>query len=307
MAPPTTALALTLLRVTAAASGEPPKATVYWDFSDSSAPFKDKISGYQLVQHNATHPVELVPAAAPFATAAAFGFATAHEPYPGADGNRLWAGRETVPKLAAIEGPSAQVSVVVWVQVGPGERPQHGMSGGGFVGGVWEESESWRQWAIFMDHTGSCKAKNGLVAHISPEGAPSPGQKYCESRACGETALQPHAWHCLGNVYDGHAVRAYVNGTLDTNSSIDPNNPFSLPDPPRFPNGGIFKPPAGGGANFSIGANFVHPGGGKGAAILSNKFVGLLGGFAVWDRALTRPEVAEVCATPHHGAWHAPQ
>jgi hypothetical protein len=45
-----------------------------------------------------------------------------------------------------------------------------------------------------------------------------------------------------------------VNGSVDSNSSHDPNNPFQLPDPPKFPNGGIFTPPQGGGANFSLGA-----------------------------------------------------
>jgi hypothetical protein len=121
--------------------------------------------------------------------------------------------------------------------------------------------------------------------------------RYCESRACGATSLRPHAWHCLANIYDGHAVRAYVNGTLDAASNgSDPNNPFKLPNPPKFPNGGIYRPPPGAGANFSIGANFIHPGGGKGAEVLSNKFVGLLGGFAVWDSALSQRQIAEVCA-----------
>jgi hypothetical protein len=158
--------------------GAPPRATAFWDFSSKASPLVDTINGYQLLQHDAAHLVEMVPTVAPFARAAAFGYATEREPYPGADGHRLYVGRGAVPKLAAIEGPQAQVSVVAWVRVGPGTKEQHGMVGGGYVGGIWQESQSWRQWAIFMDHTGGCKAKNGLVAHISPEGGPSPGQKY---------------------------------------------------------------------------------------------------------------------------------
>ena len=46
-----------------------------------------------------------------------------------------------------------------------------------------------------------------------------------------------------------------------------------------------------------MGANFVHPGGGKGARVLGNKFVGLLGSFGVWDRALTPAQLATACAT----------
>ena len=130
-------------------------------------------------------------------------------------------------------------------------------AGGAYVGGVWEEDRSWRQYAIFLDGTGGCRAKNGLVAHISAEGGPSPGQQYCRSRACGATTLEPGVWHCLANSYDGAAIRAYVNGTLDTNATSvgpnpqagsDPDNPFLYPNPPRFPNGGIFTPPTGGGA-----------------------------------------------------------
>ena len=35
------------------------------------------------------------------------------------------------------------------------------MYGGGYVGGVWDESQSMRQYAIFMDGTGGCPAKDG--------------------------------------------------------------------------------------------------------------------------------------------------
>ena len=155
---------------------------------------------------------------------------------------------------------------------------------------------SFRRYAIFMDHTGSCAATNGLVAHISAEGGPSPGQQYCESRACGTTELQPNVWHCLANSYDGKEILAYVNGTVDTASATDPNNPFMYPNPPKFPNGGIFTPPKGGGANFSMGANFIHNGGGIGPGRLGNKFVGLLGAYSVYNDALSAAEIATACS-----------
>ena len=136
-----------------------------------------------------------------------------------------------------------------WIQLSAGQNAQHG---GAFVGGVWEEDRSWRQYAIFMDGTGGCKPKNGLVAHISPEGGPSPGQRYCESRACGSTPLASGVWHCVANTYDGKYVRAIVNGTVD-DTAHDSNNPFKLPNPPKFPNGGIFSPPPGaGGTQTSV-------------------------------------------------------
>ena len=51
-------------------------------------------------------------------------------------------------------------------------------------------------------------------------------------------------------------------------------------------------------ANFSMGANFVHPGGGKGTGILSNKFVGLVGAFSVYDTALQPAQLAAICESP---------
>jgi hypothetical protein len=226
--------------------------------------------------------VGIVPSGGGFEHAAAFGF--------GAHGHRLYAPRESVPALAAISGHSAVVSILAWVQL----LPEHPLHGGGYVGGVWEEDRSWRQYAIFMDHTGGCAAKNGLVAHISAEGGPSPGQRYCESRACGVTELQPGAWHCVANTYDGQSIKAYVNGTLDAKQG-DPNNPFLYPNPPKFPNGGIFTPHAGTGANFSMGANLIHDGGGIGAGHLGNEFVGLIGAFAVYNQSLESSEITALC------------
>ena len=184
------------------------------------------------------------------------------------------------------------MTVVAWVQLSTGQNVQRG---GAFVGGVWEEDQSWRQYAIFMDGTGGCPAKDGLVAHISPEGGPSPGQKYCESRACGSTSLGAGVWHCIANSYDGKDVLAIVNGTVDTSKLVPSNNPFALPNPPKYPNGGIFRPPAGGGANFSMGAKFIHHGGGKGAGVLGNKFTGIVGAFSVYDVALQPSQVGAVC------------
>ena len=263
----------------------PADAAAYWDFSTPDDPLVDTVHGYTLRQANASKPVGIVRLdGGGFARAAAFGF--------GPHGHRLYAPRDSVPALAAISGRAAEVSVVAWVKL----IAEHPLHGGAYIGGVWEEDRSWRQYAVFMDHTGSCKANNGLVAHVSAEGGPSPGQRYCESRACGATALQPGAWHCVANTYDGRSIKAFVNGSLDTEAGgHDSNNPFVYPDPPRYPHGGIFTPPFGGGANFSMGANLIHDGGGVGSGHLGNEFVGLLGAFAVFNRSLEPAELGALC------------
>lgn len=85
-----------------------------------------------------------------------------------------------------------------------------------------------------------------------------------------------------------------VNGTLD-DGAHDSNNPFKLPNQPKFPNRGIFTPPTGGGANFSMGANFIHNGGGKGPGVLGNKFTGLVSMFSVYDVALQPSQIGAIC------------
>eukprot|EP01043_Picozoa_sp_COSAG02_P015888 COSAG02_NODE_687_length_18478_cov_23.093476_8_plen_471_part_00 len=275
-------MSLAVVMVGAATSGDGGSPVAHWDFS-GERPLIDTVHGYELRQANERDPVGIVPTSGGFERAAAFGFGT--------HGNRLYAPRASVPALAGISGRHAAVSVLAWVQL----LPEHTLRGGAYVGGVWEEDRSWRQYAIFMDHTGGCSAKNGLVAHISAEGGPSPGQRYCESRACGATGLQPGAWHCLTNTYDGESIKGYVNGTLDAKQGHDANNPFLYPNPPKFPNGGIFTPPSGMGANFSMGANFIHDGGGVGSGHLGNEFVGLLGAFAVYNRSLEPSEITALC------------
>jgi len=185
------------------------------------------------------------------------------------------------------------VSVIAWVKLDEGMP----LKGGAFIGGLWNEAHAWRQYALFMDGTGGCRTKDGVVAHISAEGGPSPGQKYCQSRACGASTLQPGVWHCIANTYDGARIRAYVNGSLDGG----PENPFLYPDPPKYPTGGIFAPPEGEGADFGLGANFIHPGGGSGPGRLDNMFSGYMRGFAVHDVALSGAELAEICASVGRG------
>ena len=253
-----------------------------WAF-DSADPLRDRVAGYRLEQHNASAPVALGREGAGFGWLGEDGRRSGH---------RLVAQRAGVPRLAAIAGPNATVSTVAWVRLGAGANA---LSGGSFVGGLWQESISARQYALFLDGTGGCPTKDGLVAHISGEGGPSPSQRYCRSRACGSTQLAPGRWHCIAGVYDAVHIRAYVNGTLDAPHGGDGDNPFAYPHPPRFPTGGIYRPPAGQGSPLALGANMIHPGGGEGPGVLGNHFVGWIRDFAVYDQALRGEAVAAAC------------
>lgn len=123
-----------------------------------------------------------------------------------ARGQRLEIPRASVPSLANISGPTAAVTVVAEV------RPLLG----GFVGGVWDEADAARQYALYLGPMARCSVAGGVVGHISAEGGGSPNQSYCESAACGSTSLLARAgWTCAASTYDGLSIRAYVNGTLD--------------------------------------------------------------------------------------------
>lgn len=258
-----------------------PPPLAYWNFNERD-PFVDVVSGYRLMQANKSEPVPIIPGAGrPGTNGGAAEFRHRRQ--------RLYAPRASVPALANISGPHAQVSVIAWVEL-LDSMPLHG---GAFVGGLWQEADSWRQYAIFLDGTGGCPTHNGLVGHISAEGGPSPNQEYCRSRACGATALLDNALHCLATTYDGHFIRAYVNGSLDsTKSHADADNPFAYPNPPHFPNGGIFDD---GHADLALGANIIKIPPVTGPRVLGNAFTGRIAGFAVHNVTLTAENIAEIC------------
>ena len=55
-----------------------------------------------------------------------------------------------------------------------------------------------------------------FLLQVSDVGGPTPGQKFCTTRAWGATDLSARNWHCLTMTYDTHVISAYVNGTLDS-------------------------------------------------------------------------------------------
>ena len=71
----------------------------------------------------------IIPSSGTFPAAAAFGWAS-HATWKecgNADcGNRLYAPREAVPRLAAINGIKAQVTIVAWVKLSTGQNVMHG-------------------------------------------------------------------------------------------------------------------------------------------------------------------------------------
>lgn len=268
-----------------------PTPISFWTFQEETGAPRVSTAGlepYQLVDGNSSSPVQRV-------DGGVFGSYSAYFPVSAANSSmRLYAAREDVPLLTrGISGPHATVTTIAWIR----RSVEDAKSPEAMVAGVWNEHAAARQYALFTD-LGACSTapvyQGGLASHISDTGGPTPGNRYCITRACDPGTLPPNAWHCLAGVYDGQNIWAYVNGTFHPNNNATVHdNPFTYP-------GGIFSPEAHGaaGAEFGVGANTVNKTVG-GPVVWSNHYVGQLGGLAVWNSSLTQAQVASVCASAH--------
>jgi hypothetical protein len=173
--------------------------------------------------------------------------------------------------LLDIHGPKAQVSVVAWIKRGRHDGPRHCEA----VAGIWNETRKQRQYCLFLN-LGIWNSADQVCGHISSIGGPTPGFKYCMDAAIGAAAVPYGRWQCVGFSYDGALVRAYLNGQLDERSD---RNPY------RYA-GGLFD---GGpdGADFTVGA--VNRSGAMG-----NWYTGLIGGLAIYRRALSEDEMRQL-------------
>ncbi len=180
-----------------------------------------------------------------------------------------------------IGGPGAQVSLLTWLK--REKRPDDRCCE--FVAGVWNE-HALRQYALFLDlriHDGFQQ----LGAHISRTGGQTPGFKYCMEAAMGQTPVALGEWICAAISYDGRVAKTYLNGVLDEREGRNP----------LFYEGPLFD---GGpnGSDFTVGAtprpetvdaDFKPHGG-----VIANPFYGVLGGLAVYNRALSAGEIADL-------------
>lgn len=167
-----------------------------------------------------------------------------------------------------IHGQNAQVTVVAWVK----RMSQPETYDCETIAGVWDESRKKRQYCLFLDLP-IWDSGDQVGGHVSFDGAPTPDYPYCMDAAIGQTVVPFDVWQCVGFTYDGEYARAYLNGGLDKRAG---RNPFYYPQ-------GLFD---GGddGADFTVGA--VSRSGEAG-----NFFHGVIGGIAVYDRALNDDEM----------------
>jgi hypothetical protein len=195
------------------------------------------------------------------------------------DGTRYF----EIPRAACpalnLHGPDAQVSVVTWLKR-RAAKP-HGCEA---VAGMWNEYGA-RQYCLFLN-LGIDYGRDQVGGHISNLGGPTPGDPFCLDAGIGSTPVPLDVWQCCAFTYDGQYIRAYLNGKFDPRGA---RNPYHYPS-------GIFD---GGkdGSNFTVGAvarpedvNAPWPD----VPFIGNWFYGLLGGLAVYNRALSDEDIKQL-------------
>ncbi|MCW8129346.1 MAG: LamG domain-containing protein [Planctomycetota bacterium] len=169
-----------------------------------------------------------------------------------------------------LRGPKAQVSVVAWIK-----RATCANVHCEFIAGQWNETRAKRQYGLFLN-IGLHGNRNQVCGHVSNVGGPTPGCKYCEDLSINATPVPYDLWQCVAFTYDAASARSYLNGVFEPRERW---NPYAYP-------GGLFDGGADG-SDFTVGA--VDRSGEMG-----NWFAGVLGGLAVYRRALHADELSNL-------------
>lgn len=179
-----------------------------------------------------------------------------------------------------IHGPKAQVTLVAWIKRDAKNFWQS-------IAGVWDETHKKRQYMLFLNARARTNhqtmerdnCQDLIHGHVSSVGGPTPGYTVCRTYSSGTTPIPMDQWTMIAMTYDGKHSRVYVNGKLDAEENY---NPFPY-DKGLFDGGND-------GADFTVGANHVA------GLQNNNRFGGLIGGLAVFDRALSEEELLEFVA-----------
>jgi hypothetical protein len=147
-----------------------------------------------------------------------------------------------------------------------------------FIAGMWNETRKQRQYGLFLN-IGLHGNRNQVCGHVSNVGGPTQGCKYCEDLSINATPVPYGVWQSAGFTYDGKEARSYLNGVFEPREKW---NPYHYP-------GGLFDGDSDG-SDFTVGA--VDRSGEMG-----NWFAGVLGGLAIYRRALSTEEMTRLHIT----------
>lgn len=187
-----------------------------------------------------------------------------------------------------IYGKKQGVTVMAWVKW-TGEQT-------GFVGGIWNEYQDGgkRQYGLFVSLP-HYNGRNQVCGHISQTGKPTPPFPYSIDYSASARTVPPNEWCCVAFTYDGTHIRSYFNGIFEARAPelIEHTQGFAgYPDGLTHSKNPYYFPEGIGnnGSDFTVGAVLLKAG-------MGNFFKGQIGGLAVFDRALSDPELKKL-STP---------
>lgn len=187
-----------------------------------------------------------------------------------------------------IYGKNQGVTVMAWVKW-TGEQT-------GFVGGIWNEYQDGgkRQYGLFVSLP-HYNGRNQVCGHISQTGKPTPPFPYSIDYSASAQMVPANEWCCVAFTYDGTHIRSYFNGIFEERKPelIEHTKGFDgYPDGLTHSKNPYFFPDGIGsnGSDFTVGAVLLKAG-------MGNFFKGQIGGLAVFDRALSDPELKKL-STP---------
>jgi hypothetical protein len=184
-----------------------------------------------------------------------------------------------------IHGDRQGVTVCAWVKW-TGQQT-------GFVGGMWNEYQDGgkRQYGLFVSLP-HYNGRDQVCGHISKTGKPTPPFPYSSDYSASAQKVVPGEWTFVAFTYDGTYIKSFVNGQFQSRQMelIDHTTGFpgypegmkQIKNPFYFPDG-----MGDNGSDFTVGAVLLKSG-------MGNFFKGLIGGFAVFDRALMEKEIAGI-------------
>lgn len=195
--------------------------------------------------------------------------------------NFLSLSNETTGNLN-IHGKSQGVTVMAWIKWDGTQT--------GFIGGMWNEYQDGgkRQYGLFVSLP-HYNGKDQVCGHISWTGKPTPPFPYSIDYSASKQTVNAEEWSCVAFTYDGHYIKSYLNGVFESREPelirntkgfegypeglVQTKNPYYFPD-------GMGN----NGSDFTVGAVLLKSG-------MGNFFKGLIGGLAVFDRALSENEI----------------
>lgn len=182
-----------------------------------------------------------------------------------------------------IYGEGAEVTVIAWVK-------KSNTNAIGFVAGMWNEYADGgkRQYGLFVSLP-YYNGKDQVCGHISRMGGPTPPFPYSIDYSASKQVVPKDEWVCIAFTYDGTHIKSYFNGVFEEREPELINNTKGFPGYPDglIQNKNPYYYPEGmgnNGSDFTVGAVELRRG-------MGNFFNGLIGGVAVFNRALSDNEI----------------